>query len=222
MEQLFNSITTQDGSITIITVLGTLIIACILGLLISLTYMRTQNGVHSQSFAITLIMLPVILSVIILFVGSNVARAFSLAGTVAIIRFRSAPGEPKDIGFIFFAMAAGLACGVGVYIYGVVFTILLCAVMLALKKFNFARVSTRKKQLHMVVPENLNYPNAFEDIFKEFTRHAELVKVKTTDLGSLYELLYHVELLPDKDEKEFIDQLRCRNGNLNISLSLAE
>lgn len=133
MEQLFNSITTQDGSITIITVLCTLIIACILGLLISLTYMRTQNGVHSQSFAITLIMLPVILSVIILFVGSNVARAFSLAGTVAIIRFRSAPGEPKDIGFIFFAMAAGLACGVGVYIYGVVFTILLCAVMLALK-----------------------------------------------------------------------------------------
>lgn len=199
----------------------TIIISFALGLLISYIYIKTHSkGSYSQNFTLTLIMIPCIIAVMILLIGSDIARAFSLAGAFSIIRFRSAPGDPKDISYIFFAMAAGLACGVGLFAYAVLFTVFLCAFMVILKKINFGAMKTPYKVLKVVVPENLDYEREFEDIFNKYTVSHELQKLKTTDLGTLYELVYLVNLYYGTKEKEFIDALRCRNGNLNIVLGM--
>jgi len=197
-------------------------LSLIFGLIISLCYMKTNPGMNSvHGFAVTLIMLPVILSIIILFVGSDVARAFSLAGTASIIRFRSSPGEPKDIGFIFFALAAGLACGVGMYLAGFLFTLFLSAAVLVLSKVRFGQRKNPAQMLKITIPEDLNYKDAFTDILESSTAQYALKRVKTTDLGSLFEVNYQVVLNRDTDEKSFLDELRCRNGNLSIVLTMA-
>ena len=218
MDNLINSITsTSDSGITLTLPMAIVAMAAalIFGLVISLTYMGTHKNKYQQSFAITLTMLPIILTVIILFVGSNVARAFSLAGTLSIIRFRSAPGDPEDIGYIFFDIAAGLACGVVLYGYGAFF------VLIVISKIKFGKPNTTAKNLKITIPENLDYEGIFDEIIKKYSKDYTLQKVRTTDLGSLYELTYSVNMNKDADEKKFIDELRCRNGNLNIVLSLA-
>lgn len=197
-------------------------LALVLGFIISLCYLKTSKTLNSvQGFAVTLIMLPVILAIIILFVGNDVARAFSLAGTASIIRFRSAPGEPKDIGFIFFALAAGLSCGVGMYPAGIVFTIFLAAAVLVLDKIRYGQKKKMPQTLKITIPEDLNYRDAFTDILETKTDRYTLQRVKTTDLGSLFEVNYQVVLKEDTDEKSFLDELRCRNGNLSIVLTIA-
>ncbi|MCD8180784.1 MAG: DUF4956 domain-containing protein [Firmicutes bacterium] len=226
MDELFNSVlaaTTTDSGITLtfMTALAAMGAALLFGLIISLTYMYTHKNKYQQSFSVTLTMLPIILTVIILFVGSNVARAFSLAGTLSIIRFRSAPGDPEDIGYIFFDIAAGLACGVGLYGYGGLFVLILCLFMLVISKINFGSPKTTAKHLKITIPENLDYEGVFDEILSQYTSNYTLIKVRTTDLGSLYELTYSVNMHKNVNEKNFIDDLRCRNGNLNIVLSLA-
>lgn len=222
MDNLVNQTETAVlSNLTVTEAVIAMAVALLFGLIISATYMISHNDRYQKSFAVTLTMLPIILSVIILFVGSNVARAFSLAGTLSIIRFRSAPGDPEDIGYIFFDIAAGLACGVGLYAYGALFVVVLCAFMLIISKLNFGGRQNSVKILKIVIPEDLNYDHAFDDVLKKYTSSKRLVKVKTTDLGSLYELVYNVKMLKNADEKAFIDELRCRNGNLSITLSLA-
>ena len=208
--------------INTITIILSMVAAIVFGLVISLTYILTHKDRHQQSFAITLTMLPIILTVIIMFVGSNVARAFSLAGTLSIIRFRSAPGDPEDIGYIFFDIAAGLACGVGLCGWGALFVAVLCIFMIVITKLNFGRPKSTAKQLKITIPENLDYEGVFDEILKKYTTSYMLRRVKTTDLGSLFELTYSLKMITGADEKEFIDELRTRNGNLNIVLSLAE
>lgn len=222
MDYIFNDVlahTSTDMSFT--SVLVTMLAAVLFGVVIGLTYYKTQEENYQRSMAITLLMLPIILSVIILFVGSNIARAFSLAGTLSIIRFRSAPGDPKDIGFIFFDIAAGLACGVGLYGYGALFVVLLCAVMVIAEKGGLFEKKNEPKTLRITVPESLNFEGAFDEVLEKYTKAYTLTKIKTTDLGSLYELSYSVTMQKDADSKAFIDELRCRNGNLNIALSAA-
>lgn len=220
MTDILNS--AQEGiNLTLTTAVTSMLAALIFGLVISLTYIGTHKNRYQQSFAVTLTMLPIILTVIILFVGSNVARAFSLAGTLSIIRFRSAPGDPEDIGYIFFDIAAGLACGVGLFGYGAMFVAILCLFMAVISKINFARPHVTEKQLKITIPENLDYEGVFDEILQKYTSRYSLTKIKTTDLGSLYELTYSISMLKNVSEKEFIDALRCRNGNLNIILSLA-
>ena len=221
MEEIFNQVTGEGIDLTFLMAAGAMIAALLFGLVISLTYIYTHKNRYQQSFAITLTMLPIILTMIILFVGSNVARAFSLAGTLSIIRFRSAPGDPEDIGYIFFDIAAGLACGVGLYLYGAMFVAVLCLFMLVISKINFAKPKTTAKQLRITIPESLDYEGVFDEILAKYTSDYSLVRVRTTDLGSLYELTYSVNMLKDSNEKEFIDEIRCRNGNLNIILALA-
>jgi hypothetical protein len=197
-------------------------LSLIFGLIISLSYLKTNKRTASlHGFAVTLAILPVIMAVIILFVGNDVARAFSLAGTASIIRFRSAPGEPKDIGFIFFALAAGLSCGVGLYAAGGIFTVFLSLTVLILDKIRFGQRKNPPQILKITIPEDLNYKDAFTDILKSNTEQYDLKRVKTTDLGSLFEVDYHVVLNRDTDEKHFLDELRQRNGNLSIILTMA-
>lgn len=222
MDNLFNNILANaSADITVGSAVITMLTAIVFGAAVGFTYYRTQEENYQRSMAVTLLMLPVILSVIILFVGSNIARAFSLAGTLSIIRFRSAPGDPKDIGFIFFDIAAGLACGVGMYGYGAIFVLLLCAVMFATERFGVFEKKTACKTLKITIPENLNYRGAFDEILEKYTKKYSLSRIKTTDLGSLFELCYTLTMKESADEREFINELRCRNGNLNIILAEA-
>ncbi len=222
MDNLFNNILANvSADITIGSAIITMLVAVVFGVAIGFTYYKTQEENYQRSMAVTLLMLPIILSVIILFIGSNIARAFSLAGTLSIIRFRSAPGDPKDIGFIFFDIAAGLACGVGLYGYGAIFVAILCIIMILAEKFKFFEKKHVQKVLKITIPENLNYQGAFDEILKKYTKKYSLTRIKTTDLGSLFELNYNVIMLHDEDEQEFINELRCRNGNLNIILAVS-
>ena len=192
-----------------------------MGLLVSVVYMKTRGDkTPSQSFAVTLVMLPAVIAVIILLVGSDVARAFSLAGAFSIIRFRSAPGDPKDITYVLFSMAVGLAAGMGFLLYAVVVGVALCVVVILLETLNFGKKKGTDKLLKITIPENLNYQNAFDSVMEKYTLSNKLHRVKTTELGSLYELCYSVVTRDDLPEKDFIDELRCRNGNLNITLVL--
>lgn len=220
MNNLFNTVLANlSEELTLPSAVITMVLALILGGVIAFTYRKTQDeAVYQQSLAITLVMLPIILSVIILFVGSNIARAFSLAGTLSIIRFRSAPGDAKDIGFIFFDIAAGLACGVGLYAYGALFVIILCIALIILEKAHLFNPRSVQKTLKITIPEDLNYTDVFNDILNEYTKNYTLTKIRTTDLGSLFELVYRVSVADGINEQQFLNELRTRNGNLTIML----
>ena len=215
--------TAASTSISLIDSVLTILISCILGIAISMTYMKTSNkGAYSKNFSLTLVIIPTVIAIIVLLIGSNVARAFSLAGAFSIIKFRSAPGDPKDISFVLFTMAAGLACGVGAYSYAGLFTIFLCILMYILSLIKFGAKKVSHKLLKITIPEDLDYEGAFDDVFAEYTTRYELIKVKTVDLGSLFQLVFNVTMDNSKSQKGFLDALRCRNGNLNITLSMNE
>ena len=166
------------------------------------------------------IKLPAVVSVVILLVGSNVARAFSMAGAFALVRFRSAPGSAKDISIVFFTMAAGLACGLGYVTFAAAFTAVMLLLLILISALGFVDRNEGRKQLKIVIPESLNYNSVFDDLFDKYTSENRLNKVKTTNMGTMYELTYEIRLKNDDAEKDFIDELRVRNGNLNISVGI--
>lgn len=214
---------TAGESLTFMNTIIIIAASIILGIVISLVYIKTHKKEgYAPSFTVTLIMLPVIISIIILLVGNNVARAFSLAGAFSIIRFRSAPGDPKDISYVFFTLAVGLACGMGYVGYATIFTIVLCGVMMALDIIKFATPKSNCMQLKIIVPENLNYEELFDDILTEYTSDWKMERVRTKEFGALFELTYRVNIKEEASKKKFIDELRCKNGNLNISLGVCE
>lgn len=213
--------TGSASAINFIQVLLTIGSAFLCGGIISSTYHITSNkGKYSDNFGLTMILLPPVIAIIILLIGSDIARAFSLAGAFSIIRFRSAPGEPRDIAYVLFAMAAGLATGVAAYDYAILFTVILCVVMFVLNKTRYKKLESINRLLLITVPEDMEYEEALDEVMSQYTTRTELRRVKTTALGSLYQLNYHVDLLPDVRTKEFIDALRGCNGNLSISLTL--
>ena len=193
--------------------------ALIIGLVIGISYMYAcKKSGYNKDFIVGLTLIPIIVSVVIMLIGSNVARAFSMAGAFALVRFRSAPGNAKDISVVFFAMAAGLSCGLGY----VTFAVVIVLVMVVLSLTNFADKNAGKRQLRITIPENLNYTNAFDNVFNKFLVSNELTNVKTTNMGTMFELTYLVEFSNNVNEKEFIDALRVMNGNLNITLGVVD
>ncbi|AET69911.1 hypothetical protein Desor_4502 [Desulfosporosinus orientis DSM 765] len=214
---------TSGDSLTLTSSLAVLGSALIIGLFISLIYLQTHKKEgYSSGFTITLIMLPAIISVIILLIGDNVARAFSLAGAFSLIRFRSAPGEPKDIAYVFFTLAVGLACGMGYIAMAALFALILCLIMLLLYYTNFPNPRSNAMSLKITVPENLNFQGLFDDILNTYANSWHVKRVKTSNFGTLFEVAYNLNLKQSIDQKEFLDELRCRNGNLNISLTSKE
>ncbi|GGH73022.1 DUF4956 domain-containing protein [Paenibacillus silvae] len=220
LDSLFSS-ALDDTTLSFGSSVITIGLAIILGLIISLTYMKTNQATYSQSFTLTMVVLPVIVAIIILLIGSNIARAFSLAGAFSIIRFRSAPGDPKDIAYVLFTMASGLACGVGAFGYAVLFTVILCVLMFVLSRFNFGGKKSLQKTLKVTIPENLSYEEALNEVFHTFNVPFDLKKIRTTELGSLYELVYSVTIHESVNQKQFLDAIRTRNGNLDISLTMS-
>ncbi|SDI55031.1 DUF4956 domain-containing protein [Desulfosporosinus hippei] len=207
-------------SLTLTNSLAVLCSALLLGLFTSLVYIHTHKKQgYSAGFTVTMIMLPAIISIIILLIGNNVARAFSLAGAFSLIRFRSAPGEPKDIAYVLFTLAIGLACGMGYIVYAAMFAFILCSVMVILYYTDFANPKANAMQLKIVVPENLNFQGLFDDILNQYTDSWAMNGVKTKDFGTLFEVVYNINLKQAINQKSFLDELRCRNGNLNIALT---
>ena len=194
-------------------------VAVVIGLVIAFVYtLISKKDGYNKSFIVGLALLPAIVAAVILLVGSNVARAFSMAGAFALVRLRSAPGSAKDISIVFFSMASGLACGLGFVTFAVCFTVLILVVLVIISVTGFGGSSEYKKQLRITIPENLNYMTVFDDVFEKYLSENVLRKVKTTNMGTMFELTYECRMKDDNTQKQFIDELRERNGNLNITM----
>lgn len=185
-----------------------------LGVVIALFYMFRSN--YNKSFVATLVLLPAIVGAVISIVNGSVGTGIAVMGAFSLVRFRSIPGTAKEIGFIFFSMAVGLATGMGYIPYAAVFTVLVGAASLLLFNSRFGETKNMRKQLRITVPESMEYSGLFDDLFAEYTKTHKLKRVKTTNMGSLFQLTYDIAIKDETKEKEMIDQLRCRNGNLDI------
>lgn len=212
LEALFTTSTTS----TITTPMAFLytIIAGMLGVIISLTYLKT--GKVSKNFARTLIVLPMLVCVVMLVVNGNLGTSVAIVGAFSLIRFRSLQGNSRDIAFVFFAMTIGLTCSVGYLVLAIGIAVLVCFVLFLLQVTHYGEQKSLEKELKVTIPENLDYCGIFDDIFAEYTYKYKMVRVKTTNMGSLYEVTYHIEMNDDTKEKQMIDEIRCRNGNLTV------
>ncbi|PKM73163.1 MAG: DUF4956 domain-containing protein [Firmicutes bacterium HGW-Firmicutes-16] len=218
---LFDS-TAVASSIALGPFLACVGVALTLGLVIALFY--TYKNSATKSFLATLVLLPAIVCVVILMVNGNIGAGVAVAGAFSLIRFRSVPGTAKEIASIFLAMAAGLVGGMGYLGYAAIFVLIIGFAGMLLTKLKFGETDKPicDKTLRITIPEDLDYTGVFDDLFSEYTTKHALVTVKTTNMGSLFKLTYNITLRNTQTEKEFIDKLRCRNGNLEISSSLQE
>ena len=189
----------------------------VLGLIIAFVHMYTSKC--SKNFAITLCTLPVMVQVIIMMVNGNLGTSVAILGVFGLVRFRSMQGNSREIASIFFAMGIGLAVGMGQILFAAVITVVVSILFIILSKTKFGEGNIGEKKLKITIPEDLDYSNVFDDLFEKYTKTNDLAKVKTTNMGSLFELTYNIILKDNAEEKAFIDELRCRNGNLNITLA---
>lgn len=216
---MFTSIIDSTASaLTVSTALICTGVSVLLGVLVALCY-RLCSKTYTKNFLMTLVLLPVLVQSVIMMVSGSLGAGVAVMGTFSLVRFRSTPGTSKEIAAVFCAMALGLATGMGQVVFAVCLAAVVCLLFVALGKTNFGEKSAQARTLKIVIPESLDYTEVFSEIFDEFTASAELDSVKTTNMGSLYELKYEIKLKKDTNEKAFIDALRCRNGNLNISLA---
>ena len=194
----------------------------VLGLLVAFTYMyRTR---YTKSFVITLALLPAVVCVVIMLVNGNVGTGVAVAGAFSLVRFRSVPGTAKEICMLFLAMGTGLIAGMGYIGFAVLFTVLMCIMFFVYNRLDLGskKNSETYKTLTITIPEDLDYTGVFDEIFNEYTFSYDLLRVKTTNMGSMFRLTYNIALRDVSREKEMIDKLRCRNGNLEISVSKQE
>lgn len=213
LENMFGSVV-QNG-LTFGNFMLCTLVSLALGIAVAWVYMR--RSIYSKSFAVTLALMPAMVQVVIMLVNGNLGAGVAVMGAFSLVRFRSVPGTAREIGMIFFAMAIGLACGMGYLAFAVLFMLMIGVAFLGLSASSFGDPKEEEKLLKITIPENLDYDHLFDDIFRQFTSKTELIQVRTVNMGSLFELHYHVRLKSAAASKEFLDQIRCRNGNLNIS-----
>ena len=219
---MLNSIfeTSTSSSIGLTEVLISMIAAIILGFIIAIVHKKTSR--YSKNFLITISLLPILVEAVMLMVNGNLGTSIAIMGAFSLVRFRSIPGTSKEILIVFFAMAVGLSCGMGQIYFAMLLTLIGSLMLIILSKVNIFEKDKTEKNLKILIPENLDYENVFDDIFKEYTNKVILEKTKTTNMGSMFELSYKVSLKENTSEKEFIDKLRTRNGNLKIALERVE
>ena len=211
---MITSLISAAGELSVSTLLLCTAAALACGLIIAAAY-RAQ-GPYSKSFMISLVMLPALVEIVIMLVNGNLGAGVAVLGAFGLVRFRSVPGTSKEICFIFFAMAVGLAMGMGYAAFGVLITLMLSAAFLALHRAPFGNAEEAMRELRITIPENLDYTGIFDDLFSEYLAYESLERVKTVNLGSMYELTYRIRLKEPREEKRFIDEVRCRNGNLTV------
>lgn len=203
------------GAVSVYEVLACIGTAIILGFIISGAYMAC--GAYTKSFAIALTLLPVIVQVVIMMVNGNLGVGVAVLGAFSLVRFRSVPGSAREICALFLAMAAGLATGMGYLIFSAVMVVIVCAVFVLLSRTKFGEGRQGLKEVRITIPESLDYTEVFDDIFEKYTLEVSLIRVQTVNLGSMFELRYEMKFKPGINEKQFIDEIRCRNGNLTVA-----
>lgn len=224
LKSFFTGIFDPEGATVIAVEDFLLCLGCALlcGIILAVCYtVRTR---YTRSFVATLALLPAVVAVVILMVNGNIGAGVAVAGAFSLVRFRSVPGTAREIGAIFMAMGTGLVAGMGYLGYALLASLLLGGVGLV---YHLVGCGTSKhvaahRVLRVTIPEDLDYTGVFEPILAEYTTEHELVQVKTTNMGSLFRLTYHVTVKDIHREKELIDRLRVRNGNLEISVSTQE
>ena len=203
-----------NGVVTVPSFLICVLSALALGLLTALVF--TFRSYHTGSLTISLALLPPVVTVVIMLVSGNVGAGLAVAGTFALVRFRSVPGTAREITGLFLSVSLGLACGMGYVGLAALFFVIMGATVLILGRLRFGEGSPSCRQLKITIPENLDYEGLFDDLFEKYTLSHELVRVKTTNMGTLYELCYEVCLKDTGISKAFLDEIRCRNGNLTV------
>lgn len=220
MSAIFSSVITLN--ITFFSFIACIVTSIVVGAAIAFTYMKTSKR-YTNSFVTTLAMLPAVVQVVIMMVNGNLGAGVAVAGAFSLVRFRSIPGTAKEIGYIFIALAAGLTTGMGYIMFAIIFTLIMCGINFGYTVIGFGgKHSGHKKNLTIVIPESLDYTGVFNEVFRKYLSSCELINVKTTNMGSLFKLKYEIAFKDPRKEKEFIDELRTRNGNLEIMCSRAE
>lgn len=208
--------TVLANGITLQSMLLCFVTSIILGLIIAFIHIKTSK--YNKNFVITLSILPILICVIIMLVNGNLGTSVAIVGAFSLVRFRSIPGNSREIASIFFAMTVGLILGTGYILFAVITTLIIGLLLYILAETKFGESNKNIRNLKIIIPEDLDYTDVFDDIFKKYTKTNTLEKIKTTNMGSLYELTYKIEL-KELNEKQFIDELRIRNGNLKIMLT---
>ena len=196
-----------------------IVCAMVLGVLSSMLF--THFTRHSASLAISLAVLPSIVTMVIMMVNGNIGAGLAVAGSFALVRFRSLPGTAKEVSGVFLCVSIGLACGMGYVGVAVLFFVIMAAFIFILESCKFGHGRLAERLLKITIPEDLDYDDLFDDLLDKYTINWDLVRVRTTNMGTLYELTYEVLMKKKGTSREFIDALRCRNGNLSISLGRA-
>lgn len=212
LKSIFNS---ESITLDLDKLLLCMVSAIILGIVIALVHKKTTNT--SKNFIETIAILPILIAVVIMMVNGNLGTGVAVAGAFSLVRFRSVPGNSKEIMTVFFAMAIGLALGMGHIAFAIIVTIIVCIFILILNYIN--KNDKNIQSLTILIPENLDYNNLFDETLKKYTNSYKIEKIKTTNMGSLFELNYLIELKNNINTKQFIDELRIMNGNLKISLN---
>lgn len=215
-QSLFNN---TAATISVTDFLLCLAVSLVLGGILAFSYLVCNR--YTKSFLFTLTLLPTVVCVVIMLVNGNIGTGVAVAGAFSLVRFRSVPGTAKEIGVLFVAMGIGLIAGMGYLGYAAVFAVLMALVIAIFNRFTQGAPKSMRlyKTLSVTIPEDLDYTDVFQPVLAQYTRSADLVRVKTTNMGSMFRLTYNITLKPDANEKALIDQLRCRNGNLEICIS---
>ncbi len=215
---MFNSIfdTTSTG-LDITTGLICAGVALLLGMVIAIMHMKTSQT--TKGFLVTLATLPLLVMAVMIMINGNLGTSIAILGAFSLIRFRSIQGRAKDLLSVFFAMMVGLACGMGHILFAAVITAIAVVAILFFSYTHFLEPNKKQRILKVVVPEDLDYDEVFDDIFKKYTSHAELTKMKTMNMGSLYKLTYDITMKSGVKEKDFLDEIRVKNCNLKVLLS---
>lgn len=216
LNQLFNDVFTSTA-VKPLTMLEAIGVALVLGLVVAKVYQ--YKTVYSKSFVMSLALLPALIAVVIFLVNGSLGAGVAVMGAFSLIRFRSAPGGAKELVSIFLAMTIGIAIGMGYLVFAGAFTLIMSGAIILLETINFGQMKHSIRQLTIVIPESLDYESIFDDIFDKATNYLELASVKTSDMGSLFKLKYIIQLNGKMTEKELMDALWTRNGNLEIAIS---
>ena len=218
LDNFFQPIYSSTSEITTSVYLICTLVSLGLGALIA--WASSFRSRQTKSFMLAILLIPAIVQIVIMLVNDNVGAGVAVMGAFSLVRFRSAPGSAKEIVSIFLAMAAGLATAVGYVALAAIFVIIICLVIICANFVNIKEKDDLFRELRITIPESLNYAHEFDDLFDKYTKESKLLNVKTTNMGSLYKLIYKIRLNKEDDIQDFINDLRCRNGNLEISIMI--
>lgn len=222
MSNLFTNIFTSTATtnLQLTSFLTCIAVSLVLGFIIAFAYSFKSR--YTNSFFMTISLLPAIVSVVIIMVNGQLGAGIAVAGAFSLVRFRSVPGTAKEISTIFLAMSTGLITGMGYLMYGVIFTIIFSALLAIFNLIGNTAERNAPRILKITIPEDLDYSDIFNDVLDRYTSNYELLSVKSTNMGALFKLVYSIDTLPATNDKEFLDAIRERNGNLEVMISRQE